>query len=364
MSKHLVFTVTNALNFDQRMQRICNSLLQAGYRVTLVGWEYVDSPKLITQKFEQLRIPIKNKSGKMRYLEYNYKLIGALKKLQPNLVGAIDLDTIIPNYYIAKQLNIPIIYDAHEYFTELEEIVRRPITHFIWKQIEAFFVPRIKNGYAVNNSYVQLFQEKYQVHYEIIRNATVLKPFSIPVKTTRYILYQGAVSEGRALKQLIDAMQLVDCTLLICGQGELYEPLVAYVKTISWANKIIFKGFVLPAELISITQHATIGITLFEVNGLSNYYSLANRFFDYMHAGVPQLCNNYPEYHRINKEFELAVLLNEISAETIANALTNLLSQETQLTYLGEQAIQASQVYNWQAEEKKLIQFYKHLIKP
>ena len=45
-----------------------------------------------------------------------------------------------------------------------------------------------------------------------------------------------------------------------------------------------------PEELRLITAEAYIGINLVENNGLSNYLSLANKFFDYIHAGIPQLC--------------------------------------------------------------------------
>ncbi len=361
MSKHLVFTVTNALNYDQRMQRICTSLVNAGYRVTLVGWSYPESPILGPQAFEQVRLPMKNRSGKWRYIEYNYKLLSAIKKLKPDLIGAIDLDTILPCYYIAKQLKVPIIYDAHEYFTELEEVVRRPFTHWIWKKVEAFAVPRIKYGYAVNDSYVKLFNEKYGVSYEVIRNATVLKPLPEQAKSEPYILYQGAVNEGRALKQLITAMHQVDCPLIICGKGDLYESLQAYTAEQGLTHKVQFKGFVLPADLVDITRKAHIGITLFETSGLSNYYSLANRFFDYMHAGVPQLCNAYPEYIRINGEFELANLIEKPDVASIAAGLNRMLQDADYYHRLCTNALKARETYNWQAEELKLVRLYKHI---
>ncbi len=360
-NKHIFFTVTNSLNTDQRMQRICRALTANGYQVTLVGWELFTSPELISQPFNQHRIRIYFQSGKLRYIEYNLKLMWYLLKQPLDCIGAIDLDTIFPCYLISKIRNKRITYDAHEYFTELEEIVRRPIVHKIWQWVERITVPKIKFGYAVNDSYVRLFKEKYQVEYAVVRNATVLASYEPMAKSERFILYQGAVNEGRALTQLLEAMQQVDCKLIICGSGDVLPNLKALTKQLHLANKVEFMGQVPPAQLVEITRKATIGITLFENNGLSNYYSLANRYFDYMHASVPQLCCKFPEYAAINTQYEIAHLINDVQPANIAAALNKLLSDSNYLNRLSENCTKAKQEYNWQNEEKKLLQVYAKL---
>jgi hypothetical protein len=72
-------------------------------------------------------------------------------------------------------------------------------------------------------------------------------------------------------------------------------------------------------------MEAMCGLTLFEPVGLNQYYSLSNRFFDYIMAGIPQICIAYPEYRTINNEFEVALLINDTEEDTIAEALNNLL---------------------------------------
>ena len=56
--KQITFTVTNDLNYDQRMQRICGSLQNAGYNVKLIGVKRKKSTELTTQIFNQKRIKI------------------------------------------------------------------------------------------------------------------------------------------------------------------------------------------------------------------------------------------------------------------------------------------------------------------
>lgn len=52
------------------------------------------------------------------------------------------------------------------------------------------------------------------------------------------------------------------------------------------------------------------GINLLTDEGLSYRYSLANKFFDYVHAGIPQICIAFPEYKKLNVEHEVALLTN------------------------------------------------------
>jgi glycosyltransferase involved in cell wall biosynthesis len=361
--KKIIFSVTNALNYDQRMYRICNSLHQAGFMVSIIGWELFNSPELIPKPYNQHRIRIYFQQGKLRYIEYNLKLYFWLLKNKADAICAIDLDTISPCYWAAKWQKAVIVYDAHEYFTELEEVVRRPFVKKIWTAIEKYYLPKIKYGYAVCQSYIDQFKIKYNVDYFIVRNATILLPIVQKTESGKpNILYQGAVNEGRALKQAIEAMQYVNATLIICGEGDLYATLKTYSEQLAWANKIEFKGFVLPQELINYTRQATIGLTLFENNGLSNYYSLANRFFDYMHSAVPQVCINFPEYKIINEDIEIAHLINNTSTLEIAQGINHLLEDVHYYNKLKQNCIQAREKYNWQIESKKLIEFYNRIL--
>ena len=157
-------------------------------------------------------------------------------------------------------------------------------------------------------------------------------------------------------------MQQVDSKLIICGDGNFMEQAKQLVKTYNLHHKVFFKGKIQPDELRTITQQAYIGVTLFDDEGLSNYYSLANRFFDYLHAGIPQLCVDYPVYKEINAQLAIAVLANDISISNLAIQLNNLLHNEVLYSELQQNCIKAREIFNWQTEEKKLLEFYKQLL--
>ena len=359
--KKLVFTVTNDLVYDQRMIRICTTLQQAGYEVLLVGRKRRHSVDLITQPFRQKRLFCFFDKGKAFYIEYNFRLLFFLLFQRFHLVCAIDLDTILPCYLASVLKGKKRVYEAHELFTEMKEVVIRPKVYAVWKKIEAFCVPKFKWGYTVNEPIQNILLQQYGVQYEVIRNMPYRQPLENITKEP-FILYQGAVNEGRSFETLIPAFQWIEKELWIYGDGNFYEQAVSLVKQHRLKDKVKFKGAVLPSALKQITPKALLGITLFENKGLSNYYSLANRFFDYIQAGVPQLCVNYPVYQQINQQFEVAVLIDDLSPQSIAKAINTILNDPAAWQQLHQNCLKAREVFNWQQEEKKLLQFYKAIL--
>jgi Glycosyltransferase len=359
--KRLVFTVTNDLSYDQRMIRICTSLANAGYHVTLVGRRMPGSIPLRSMPFRQKRLNCIFSKGKLFYAEYNLRLFFCLLFTKMDLICAIDLDTILPCYWVSGIRSKKRVYDAHELFCEMKEIVSRPAIHKIWKWIERKTVPKFKYGYTVNEPIAAEFRKMYGSNYQVIRNMPVLKPVEIPQRTERYIYYQGAVNEGRSFETLIPAMKEVKARLLIAGDGNFLSQARQLVKEHGLENKIIFLGKIPPDQLSEYSLKAWAGITLFENKGLSNYYSLANRFFDYIHAAVPQLGVAYPVYEELNKTHPVAVLIDDLSSANIAKHLNQLLQNDVLYQTLMNNCLIQRERLNWQEEEKKLLEFYQSI---
>ncbi|MEP6584528.1 MAG: glycosyltransferase [Ginsengibacter sp.] len=357
----ICLTVTNDLTYDQRMIRICSSLAGAGHKVKLVGRKLKTSIPLAQYTFDQKRIKCLFEKGKLFYVEYNVRLFFYLLFRKADCLCAIDLDTILPVLFCSKIKSIRRVYDAHELFCEMKEIINRPKIYFVWKKIEKFSVPQFVNGYTVNKPIAREFKKMYDLDYSIVRSIAFRYDYKPVSKREEFILYQGAVNEGRSFETLIPAMQLVNATLIIAGDGNFFEQAKTLVKENILDDKIIFKGKIEPGALRKLTAEASIGITLFDDKALSNYYSLANRFFDYIQAGIPQLCVSYPAYKEIIKEFEVAVLIDDLSSENIARQLNRLLEDKDLYFRLQENCMKAREVYNWQNEEKKLLDFYEKI---
>lgn len=361
MSKQLVFCVTNDLNFDQRMQRICGTLSAAGYNVTLIGRESTDSPPLKPRPWREIRVPVKALKGWRMYASYNWKLFQLLRKLEADAICAIDLDTILPVWLASRLRKTIRIYDAHELFTEQKEVVTRPAIHRFWKLFERFFVPRFSLGYTVNGFIRDYFQTAYGVEYAVIRNMP-LKRIELPKQADpRFILYQGAINEGRCFEQLVPAMRGIQAELHIYGKGNFESQLRKLVQDYQLSDKIKIFQSVEPEQLKNVTSQSSLGLTLFEKTGLNQEYSLANRFFDYMMAGIPQVCVNFPVYKSINNDHRFALTISNTEPATIAKAVNKLLNDPVLYAELQSNALQAREILNWEAESATLLQFYQNL---
>jgi len=344
------------------MIRICTSLANAGYSVRLVGVQRSASPPLVQAPFLQTRLRTFFRKGPGFYAEYNCRLFFFLLFTKADLFCCIDLDTILPVWLAGIARKKRRVYDAHEYFPQQKEIITRPRIYRAWHWIERTFVPRFPNGYTVGEQIASAFSRIYGVNYQVIRNMPYCElEEHPPVEIEKNIIYQGAVNEGRGLEYLVPAMKAVDATLLIYGDGNFYAQTKRSIQSNNLGDKVFLRGKLLPGELKSITAGAYIGINLVENIGLNQYFSLANKFFDYIHHLVPQVTMNYPEYKTINDQFEVAVLIDDLAPATIELALNRLLNDELLYRRLQQNCVKARKKLNWQQEEKKLLLFYQDL---
>lgn len=356
----IVFTVTNDLVHDRRMQRICNSLAENGFDVTLIGRELPDSIPVPKYFFKTMRQRCWFNKGKLFYLEYNFRLFWKLLFMKADVYSAVDLDTIIPTFKVAWLKRKKKVFDAHEFFEEVPEVVDRPFTKAVWKLVAKLWVPRADAAMTVSESLAERFQFMYGIPFATIRNVPRLStaPF---VKSQGYLLYQGALNEGRGLEQLIEAMQFLDIPLKIAGEGDLSSELRELSKKLGVEHQIRFLGFVPPDKLDELTARAWLGINVLENRGLSYYYSLANKFFDYINHGVPSLNMDFPEYRKINAPHEVSVLLKELSYRGIVDAVRMLQEDTAMYERLRENCIAARAELNWEKEEQKLLKLYRQI---
>ncbi|WP_426491639.1 glycosyltransferase [Hymenobacter sp. 102] len=370
MPTRLVFTVTTDLNYDQRMQRICSSLAGAGYEVLLVGRQWPASRPLTPQPYRQHRLRCRFTRGKLFYLEFNLRLLLFLLGRRAAAWCAIDLDTALPVWLRARLGGQPFVYDAHELFTEVPEVVARPRVQRLWRAIENFIVPRVSLAYTVGPALARVFEQRHGRPFAVVRNISRLEEPPAPAvaepAAADIILYQGALNAGRGLEPLLEAMLQVNGRLIICGEGDLSDELRAQARRLGLlqSGQVEFRGYVLPADLRILTRQARVGVMLLENQGLSYYYSLANKFFDYLHAGVPQVVIDFPEYRALNEQYNVADLIPALEPATLAAALNRLLPDGDAAHYrrLVENCHRARPELNWQHEEQHLLGLYARLL--
>ena len=138
------------------------------------------------------------------------------------------------------------------------------------------------------------------------------------------------------------------------------EEMRSVVQANDLAAKVIFFGMLPPEELKKRTAQAYVAVNPFERTGLNQYLSLSNKFFDYIHAGIPQVTMNYPEYKKINDQFKIAELIDDLDPENIAKAIHKLITNKELYLQLKQNCLAAKQELNWQKEKDKLLDFTRN----
>lgn len=369
--KIAIVSVINDLVTDNRVNKSCLTLVECGFDVVLIGRQLPNSLPLPDWKFKAIRMKLFFLSGPLFYFFFNLRLFFKLLFKKADLLYANDLDTLLPNYLISKLKSIPLIYDSHELFCEVPELLNAPAKQKIWLSIEKHIVPKLKNCITVNNSIAKLFEQKYNVKFNVIRNiseqdnnfkARSREALELPLDK-KIILLQGAgINIDRGAEELIDAMAFIEnAILLIIGSGDVWKVLQQKIADQNLYKKVVLINKIPKAELVHYTYNADLGLSIDKNTNLNYFYSLPNKIFDYLHAGVPILASRLPEIETIINEFKVGDFIDDHKPKTIALKINEMLSSETVLAEYKRNTKIASQQLNWTIEKQKLISIFENL---
>ena len=361
--KKIIVTVTNDLTSDQRVHKVCRTLHNAGYDVFLIGRKLSNS-KPLNRSYRTKRISLLFNKGVLFYAEFNLRLFFVLLFYKKDVLLANDLDTLLPNYLISKLQIKKLVYDSHELFSEIPELVNKPFTKKVWRSLERRVLPKLKNTYTVSNSIADYYDKKHQTKFKVIRNLplmirTISKGnLSFDHKEEKIILYQGAINIGRGLELIINTMPFIsNCILVIIGNGDIIKNLKSYVKNINLVKKVRFLESLTPNELQKITPLANIGISIEEDLGLNYRFSLPNKIFDYINAEVPILVSNLPEMRKIIDTHKVGEIVKERSPQKLALQIKELLKKD-----YSEELKKAKKELIWENQEEELLAIFRNII--
>lgn len=363
VKKRISIYANSDLRYDRRLQRISGSLLSGGYEVKLFGRCFSDIP---VDSGNQHHLKLFIQKGKLSYLELNIRFFIHMLLKNTDAICSVDLDTLPAAWLAAKLKGCRLIQDSHEYMAEVPEVSSRPFTRNLWHRIARLFLPDCHLRYTTSQSLVDEFQLQYSCEFALIRNMPPLLDDAATIPSSMqglpeqdYLVYLGAVNQGRGLEEILEVLSQRDEILLIIGEGDKSPEINQLIKNYQLENRVFLAGKQLPAKIPSLLKPARAGLNLLRDEGLSYRYSLANKFFDYVHAGIPQVCIDFPEYKNLMKEFRVGLSCS-LQAEAIHYALDTMKSPLHQVQMRKEAEI-ARQQWNWQEEEKVLLDLYKKL---
>ncbi len=358
--KRVIVSAFSNLSTDQRIEKVCRTLHENGYAVELIGNNW-GGAAAVSRPYAVTRISLISKSLKTAYFEFNWKLYRELKKRcdEDTVLYANDVDALLANYFAAKKMNIPLVFDSHEIFSEMPAIQGK-MSQKIWRTLERKIIPNLTFMITASTSYAQWFRNQYGVQATVVQNAPQRLDFKIeiPQNDPKVILYQGVINPFRGLDKAILAMHHLDHTVFkIAGDGpkrKEYEELVIKEKL---QDKVLFLGKLLPEDLRKVTLSADCGMSIEENGGESYYYSLPNKVLDCIQARVPLILSDLPEMRKIRQRFDVGEIIQDHDPSNIAKAIQKVLDKGRE--YYQPELEKAAHILCWENEEIKLLQVFE-----
>jgi glycosyltransferase involved in cell wall biosynthesis len=366
--KRVSLSVINDLVTDNRVHKVAVSLRKMGFEPVLIGRLLPESDSL-DRDYQTHRMKLLFRKGFLFYFEYNFRLFIHLLRSRIDVFVANDLDTLPANYLASRIKRKLLVYDSHEYFTEVPELIGRPFVKAIWIGLEQLLVPKVDAAYTVCDSIAEVYRDLYKIDFKVIRNLPVCIENRNPVHLTKMqdqskiILYQGALNMGRGIEAAIRAMvHMEGAELWLAGYGDITDQLKELVEELRLESKVKFLGR-LPLYLLQeVTHRADLGISLEEDLGLNYRFALPNKLFDYIQARVPVLVSNLPEMKKIVEHYKIGLIADTHQRKELAELMkTALFDQEKRKVWKQNLQIAAKELC-WENEEEILKQVYQRFL--
>lgn len=200
------------------------------------------------------------------------------------------------------------------------------------------FQGRVKRIEVLNN-YPRL--DDIQFHSESFENRKAI------------VCYAGGMSEARGEKTMLEAMKTVNGTLIIAGKHE--------KKKIEDGGIVEYIGKIDRKAVNQLYGQAVAGLVLFKARK-NHIYSQPIKMYEYMAAGLPVICSDFPAWKKVMEETGAGISVNPEKPEEAADAINYLLRDRDKAQEMGRKGRAAIECkYSWDAEDEKLGRLYSEL---
>jgi len=372
--KKVISIVLNNFKNDSRVLKENISLQNAGYEVKVVALHEEPLKEFdIVQNIAVHRIKLRSRGWSknkliqlLKYFEFVYRVIKKYKHsdiIHCNDLNALPIGFIIKSFF---NKNTKIVYDAHEYETEINGLIG--IQKSLTKKLEKWLIKYADKVICVSGSIANEYVRLYDIDkpalvlntpsYQKIKKQNIFREtFEIDDDKTIF-LYQGGLSKGRGIEILLDTFKTIshDTVIVFMGYGILEELIVNISKEYS---NIYFHQAVSHDLLLNYTSSADFGILFYENSCLNHYYCSPNKMFEYLMAEIPVIVSNLYEMKRLVELNEIGTVAKENTSYGLKVAIEEAVKLNKELLKVNIQKVK--NIYNWEEQEKVLLKVYKDL---
>ena len=369
--KKILVLVSNDLATDQRVYRICDSIQKSNFTVELWGRSRKNSMDLPLWAWKSRRYNLIFETGPLFYFSLTVTFFFRLLFSKFDIIYANDLDTLLPAYLVSKLRRKVLIYDTHEYFTGVPELVKRPRIRAIWKSIESYIFPKLKYVFTVNKSIADLYASEYKVEPLVMRNIPIAEEvqlisnrmeLGLPENKYLIILQGNGINIDRGAEEAVEMMkQLDDCALIIVGSGDVIPILENTVNQEKLQDKVLFFSRRPYKELAQFTLNCDLGLSLDKPTNINYQLSLPNKLFDYIRAEVPVLASNLVEVSNVVNKFEVGEIALNCEPNYLALKVKTLKNNKPLQDIYKANCKKAKLQLTWENESKTLLNLLTQL---
>jgi glycosyltransferase involved in cell wall biosynthesis len=304
----------------------------------------------------------------IKYVEWLWRIVRRIRSERLQLIHAHSLSAL-PVGIVAKWVTgAPVLYDAHELETEV--VGTRPLRRRLSRWTERTLIRRVDRMVTVCDSIADWYVDTYAIERPfVVRNvpawgsnvpndSNILRTIHHIPEDELIFLYQGALSPGRGVEGLLAAFSHLETRkhMIFMGYGVLESRIL---DAASGCENIHFQHAVSPEELALYTSSADVGVCLIEAVCLSNYYSLPNKLFEYLHSRVPIIVTDLPEQKSIVEKYDCGWV-----AADLGTALVELIdSIDLQSVNKKHRGVMAANLdFSWQKEAQVLEHAYRSTV--
>lgn len=296
------------------------------------------------------------------------------RTLAPDVYHCHDFHTLFAGFRAARKHKAPVVYDSHELWAHLN------IEHPTLKRARRMWIELVEGYYARRASGVITVSEAFADHlvarHRIPRPIVVLNVPDVarapkdavvpPSLMTRapVLLYVGGVQANRGLEECVRALASIDSAMLV-----LLGPTVpaaeaslrALATSLGVAERVVFEPPIPATSVPAAASHASIGLVPFQNTCLSHYLTLPNKLFESIHAGLPIVASDFPEFRRIVEGEDVGIVCDTADPQAIASAVRTILGDPALADRYRRNARAAATRYTWEIEAAKLTGLYARL---
>lgn len=307
---------------------------------------------------------------RQRILQATRRVFRNAVRLDADLYHLHDPE-LIPFGLRLKKMGKRVIFDAHEDFAKQMQSKRYlgPIRRKIIAEAFSFFerfackrldgivtaTPTIRDKFlTINPNTVDI--NNYPLLDELVADIPWHKRVS-------EVCYLGGITSVRGIREIVAAMHVAQSSVRLNLMGKFSEPEIeAEVKKMPGWQRVNDMGFLDRSSVRDVLGRSMAGLVTF--HALPNHTDAQpNKMFEYMSAGLPVIASDFSLWSEIVEGNACGICVDPLDPAAIAQAIDDLIADRTTAQYMGENGRRAvTNRYNWQAEEKKLLDFYSSLL--